>query len=131
MAFPVGPLRAELARHIDEAKTRGIAEQTLEDFGTYKLMLSVRGRSGGAEVHAHWDDVMMVEQGDAVLITGGRVIDGQTDADGETRGLRIEGGKHQAIAAGDIVTVRAGTPYQLLLSPGAVYSAFVIRVREP
>lgn len=131
MAFPVGPLRAQLARQIPAAKAKGSVEKTLEDFGSYKLVLSVYGRSGGAEVEAHRDEVMLVEQGSAVLITGGRVIDGQTNADGDTRGMRIEGGKHQQVGAGDVVTVRAGTPHQLVLSPGAVFSALVIEVREP
>ncbi len=131
VVFPVGNLRAQLADSIAEAKARGSAGTTLEDFGGYKLMLSVRGRSGGAEIHAHWDDVMIVEQGSAILVTGGRVIDGHTNAEGETHGLRIEGGSRQEIGAGDILTVRAGTPHQLLLSPGAVFSAFVIKVHEP
>lgn len=131
VVFPVGALRADLASYIARAKAKGIAEATLQDFGTYKVMVSVRGRSGGAEAHAHWDDVMIAEQGSAILITGGRVIDGRTDANGETHGLRIEGGRRQLIGAGDILTIPAGTPYQVILSPGAVYSAFVIRVREP
>jgi mannose-6-phosphate isomerase-like protein (cupin superfamily) len=130
VAFPVGRLRAQMAGLINQAKAKGSAERTLEDFGTYKLMLSVRGRSGDAEVHAHWDDVMIVEQGSAILVTGGRVIDGRTDADGETRGLRIDGGRHQSLGAGDILTVRAGIPHQLLLSPGTVFSAFVIKIHE-
>jgi mannose-6-phosphate isomerase-like protein (cupin superfamily) len=131
VVFPVGGLRAQLASYIAEAKAKGSAGATLEDFGSYRLTLSVRGRSGGAEVHAHWDDVMIVEQGSAILVTGGRVIGGRTGADGETRGVRIEGGQRQEVGAGDILTVRAGTPHQLLLAPGTVYSAFVIKVREP
>lgn len=131
MAFPVGRFRAQLAGLIPRAKAQGQAVAMLRDFGTYKLMLSVRGRSGGAEIHAHWDDVMIVEQGDAMLVTGGRVVDGRTIGDGETLGLRIEGGRRQSIGAGDIVTVRAGTPHQLLLDPGTVFSTFVIQVHEP
>lgn len=131
IVFPVGRLRAQLAGLIDKAKAQGIAEETVRNFASYKLVLSVRGRSGGAEVHAHWSDVLIVEQGSAMLMTGGRVIDGRTSADGETRGVRIEGGRRQTIGAGDIVTIPAGTPQQILLSPGTICSAFVIEVREP
>jgi mannose-6-phosphate isomerase-like protein (cupin superfamily) len=131
VVFPVGLMRAQLDSYIAEAKARGSAGTTLEDFGTYELLLSVRGRSSGAEVDPRWDEVMIVEQGSATLVTGGRVIDGHTDAQGETHGLRIVGGQRQEIGAGDILTVRAGTPYQILLSPGWVYSAFVIQVHEP
>jgi mannose-6-phosphate isomerase-like protein (cupin superfamily) len=94
------------------------------------LQLSVRARSSDAVADAHWDEVMIVEQGSAVLITGGRIIGGQTNAEGETVGIRIEGGQRQGIAAGDILTVRAGTPHQLMLAPGTVCSAFVIRIHE-
>lgn len=131
LVFPVGRLRAQLANSIDEAKSRGEVEGTLRNFGTYKLVLSVRGRSGGAEVHPHWSDVLIVEQGSAILITGGRVIDGHTGADGEIRGTRIDGGRRQSIGAGDILTIPAGIPQQILLSPGTVMSAFVIRVHQP
>jgi len=46
----------------------------------------VRTTSGGAEIHAHYDDLMIVEQGNATLITGGTVIDAKTDSDGEDQG---------------------------------------------
>jgi len=131
VVFPVGDMRAQLAGFIAQAEAKGGAGTTLSDFGTYKLELSVRGKSGGAEVHAHWDDVMIVEQGSAKLVIGGRVIGGHTGPDGETHGIRIEGGQTQVIAAGDVITVRAGTPHQLLLAPGTVYSAFVIKIHEP
>ena len=131
VAFPVGRLRAQLARNIDEAKAKGSVTRVVEDAGNYRAMLSVFGRSTGAEVDPHWDEVVLVEQGSATIITGGQVIDGQTRADGETEGLRIEGGRRQSLGAGDILTVRAGTPHQWLLSPGTVFSAFIIQVREP
>lgn len=130
VAFPVGRLRAQLAGLMQRARSTGMAEATVENFGTYQMVLTVWGRSGGAEVDAHWDDVLVVEQGNATVVTGGRVIDGQTDANGETQGLRIDGGQHQSIGAGDVFTVRAGTPHQLILSPGTTFSAFVIKVHE-
>ena len=130
VVFPVGPMRAQMASYIAEAKARGKAGTTLEDFGSYTLALVVRGRSSAAEADAHRNEVLMVEQGSATLVTGGRIVDGHRDAQGETRGTRIEGGQRQEIAAGDVLTLRAGTPHQLLLRPGWVMSAFVIRIRE-
>lgn len=131
VAFPVGRLRAQLARNIEEAKTKGSVARVLENFDSYRTMLWVLGRSSGADVDAHWDEIVLAEQGGATLVTGGRVIDGQTDANGETHGMRIEGGRFQSVGAGDIVTIQAGTPHQMLLPPGTVFSAFVIQVREP
>jgi len=78
-------VQARIDSLIPEAKRRGSVGLTLVDYGTYQIQLSVRAASGGAEVHAHWDDVMTVEEGSATLVTGGTVVDGKTDADGETR----------------------------------------------
>lgn len=131
IVFPSGDLHQQLARLADQARAKGSSGATLEDYGSYKIQLSVRTTSGGAEVHAHWDDVMIVEEGSATLITGGTVVDGKTNADGETHGLKIEGGHSQVIRPGDILTVRAGTPHQLILAPDTVYGAVVVKVHEP
>ena len=74
---------------------------------------------------------MTVEQGSATLITGGTVVDGKTGDDGETHGSRIDGGQSQKIGPGDVLTIRAGTPHQLILEPGTVYGAVVVKVHEP
>jgi mannose-6-phosphate isomerase-like protein (cupin superfamily) len=116
---------------VPAAQASGSSGKTLADYGSYKLQLSVRTSSGGAEVHAHWDDVMTVETGSATLITGGTVIDGKTGADGETHGVKIDGGSSREIHPGDVLTIRAGTPHQLILKPGMVYGAVVVKIHEP
>jgi mannose-6-phosphate isomerase-like protein (cupin superfamily) len=124
-------VKARIAALVPEAQSKGSSGATLADYGTYKIQISVRTASGGAEVHAHWDDVMVVEQGAAKLVTGGTVVGGKTDADGETHGLKIEDGQTQTLAPGDMVTVRAGTPHQIMLAPGTVYGAVVVKIHEP
>lgn len=124
-------VKARIEQLIPEAKTKGSSGATLADYGSYKLQLSVRSVSGGAEIHAHWDDVMLVEQGTATLITGGTVPDAKTNADGETHGSKIVGGQEQTLNPGDMVTVRAGTPHQLLIPVGTIYSSVVVKIHEP
>lgn len=124
-------VKVRIEQLIPEAKTKGSSGATLADYGSYKLQLSVRSVSGGAEIHAHWDDVMVVEEGSATLITGGTVPDAKTNADGETHGSKIVGGQEQTMNAGDMVTIRAGTPHQLLIPVGTIYSAVVVKVHEP
>jgi mannose-6-phosphate isomerase-like protein (cupin superfamily) len=131
VVFSTPDLHAQLDKLAAAAKEKGSSGSTIEDYGSYKIQLSVRTKSGGAEVHAHWNDVMIVEQGAATLITGGTVVDGKTSADGETHGAKIEKGESRAISPGDVVTVRAGTPHQLILAPGTVYSAVVVKIHEP
>ena len=124
-------VKARIEPLIPEAKAKGSSGATLADYGSYKLQLSVRSVSGGAEIHAHWDDVMLVEQGTATLITGGTVPDAKTKADGETHGSKIVGGQEQTLNPGDMVTVKAGTPHQLLIPVGTIYSSVVVKIHEP
>jgi mannose-6-phosphate isomerase-like protein (cupin superfamily) len=131
IVFPVPDLHTQIDKLVADAKTKGSSGATIEDYGSYKIQLSVRSVSGGAEVHAHWDDVMMVEQGSATLITGGTVVDGKTGTDGETHGSKIENGQSQKISPGDVLTIRAGTPHQLIVEPGTIYGAVVVKVHEP
>jgi mannose-6-phosphate isomerase-like protein (cupin superfamily) len=124
-------LQTQLAQLAPQAKASGSSGSTLATSGNLALKLSVRISSGGAEIHAHYDDLMIVQQGSATLITGGSVVDAQVGKDGETKGSSVKDGKSQTIAVGDVVLVPAGVPHQLLIPPGTLYSAMVAKVKEP
>jgi len=72
----------------------------------------VRSASGGAEVHAHYDDVFVVTEGTATLVTGGTVLDAKTGEDGETTGSGIQNGTPHTIVKGDIHS-RAGRHHRI------------------
>jgi mannose-6-phosphate isomerase-like protein (cupin superfamily) len=128
--FSATEIRGLLAALAPQAASDGSAGHVLADYGSHRVQISVRTKSGGAEIHAHFDDVMIVEQGSATLVLGGVVIDPKTGPDGETSGTAIQGGKSQTISTGDLVTVSAGMPHQILVAPGTTYSAVVIKVKE-
>ncbi len=128
--IPAHDIQAQLAELAPQAKATGSSGSTLASSGNLALKLSVRTSSGGAEIHAHYDDLMIVEQGSATLITGGTVVDAKQGSDGETKGSGIQNGKSQAITVGDVVIVPAGVPHQLLIPPGTLYSAMVAKVKE-
>ena len=128
--FSAAQIRQQLATLGTQAAASGSAGQVLADYGSHKVQISVRTTSGGAEIHAHFDDVMIVQQGTATLITGGTVIDSKTGPDGETKGTGIQGGKSQTISVGDLVTVNAGVPHQIIVASGTTYSAVVVKVKE-
>jgi mannose-6-phosphate isomerase-like protein (cupin superfamily) len=121
---------AQLATLAQTAKVSGSSGAKLGDYGSHAIQLSVRTTSGGAEVHAHYDDIFVVTQGSATLITGGTVVDAKTGSDGETKGSSIQGGTSQTIAKDDIVNIPAGTPHQLIVAPGTIYSSIVVKVKE-
>ncbi len=128
--FPAQQIREKLTMLAAQTAESGSAGFKLADYGSHRVQISVRTLSGGAEFHPHFDDVMIVQQGTATLITGGSIIEPKLDSDGEMNGTGIRGGKSQTISAGDVVTVNAGVPHQLIIPAGTVYSALVIKVKE-
>jgi mannose-6-phosphate isomerase-like protein (cupin superfamily) len=123
-------IAAQLEALSRAAAASGSSGATLGDFSSHAIKLSVRTSSGGAEVHAHFDDIFFVTGGSATLITGGRVLQPQTSLDGETKGSAIEGGTRQVLHEGDVVHIPAGMPHQLLISPGETYRSIVVKVKE-
>jgi mannose-6-phosphate isomerase-like protein (cupin superfamily) len=128
--IPAQELQTQLAQLAPQAKASGSSGSKLATYGNLALNLSVRTKSGGAEIHARYDDLMIVQQGSATLITGGKVENAQVGKDGETKGTSVQGGKSQTISVGDVVIVPAGVPHQLLIPPGTLYSALVAKIKE-
>ena len=128
--FSAQDIQKQLADLAPQAKSSGSSGSTFGDYTSHQLKLSVRTSSGGAEIHAHYDDVFVVTQGQATLITGGTVVDPKTDADGETKGPSIHDGNTQVISVGDVVHIPAGTPHQLKIAPGTLFSTIVVKVKE-
>ncbi len=128
--FSSSPLHRQFTQLEAQAKTRGSSGATLGDYGTHAIKLSLRTASGGAEVHAHFDDVIIVTGGVAYLITGGAVIDPHTAPDGETKGKAIKDGRKQTITAGAVVHIPAGTPHQMIIPRGSLFEALVVKIHE-
>jgi len=108
----------------------GSAATTFQEYGPDKTMLSVRTKSGGAEVHAEYADFFVILHGHATLLNGGKMVDGQTKSPGETLGKGLEGSDRVEINAGDVVHIPPGVPHQLLLNPGETLEYLVIKVKE-
>jgi quercetin dioxygenase-like cupin family protein len=128
--FSSAQIHDQLEQLAQQAKAKGSSGATLGDYQTHAIKISERTVSGGAEIHAHFDDVMLVMEGKATLITGGEVIDAHPGSNGETTGSGIRNGNVQNVSAGDIVHIPAGIPHQLLIAQGTAYSALVIKVKE-
>src|SRR5271154_578124 len=128
--FSAQDIQKQLADLAPKAQSSGSSGSTLGDYTSHQIKLSVRTASGGAEIHAHYDDVFFVTQGKATLITGGAIENAKTNAEGETQGTDIRDGTTQLIAAGDVVHIPAGTPHQLKIAPGTLFSTIVVKVRE-
>jgi len=87
------------------------AGKPLIETADYKVHASRRDGPGQAEVHERDTDVVHVLSGTATLVTGGTVVEPRTTGPGEIRGTRIEGGRVQALAPGDVAVVPHGVPH--------------------
>lgn len=128
--FSARDIQSELASLVQGAKSAGSGGAVLGNYPSHSIRLSVRTASGGAEAHAHYDDIFVVTQGSATLITGGAIENAQIDSDGETKGKDIRNGRSQTIGKDDIVHIPAGTPHQLIIAPGGVFNSIVVKVKE-
>ena len=110
--------------------SEGSASEILKEYPRHNIQLSVRLRSGIAELHEHFADIFIVLDGRATLVTGGTIVKPETTGPGEVRGTMVEGGARQDLRAGDVAHIAAGTPHQILLAGDASFTAMVIKVQE-
>lgn len=108
----------------------GSASETVKEYTDYSSILSVRLRSGMAEIHEKLADIFIVLDGHGTLVTGGTIEKKEQVASGEIRGSAITGGSKQELRAGDLVHVDAGIPHQILLSGDNTLSCIVVKIRK-
>jgi mannose-6-phosphate isomerase-like protein (cupin superfamily) len=109
-------------------KKEPFASQELSRSGNHYTMLAHREETGSSEVHEHEADFFVVEQGEATIVTGGKVVNPKTQKPGEIRGSSITGGERHTLATGDIIHIPAGVPHQLLIEKGKPFTYFVVKV---
>jgi mannose-6-phosphate isomerase-like protein (cupin superfamily) len=126
-------IAAQAKSMLADARTSsgGIASVTLEKYPGHYTMLTVRTKSGGAEMHAEWSDIFFILDGEATEITGGTIVNPTQSASGETRGARVEGGTSTPMRRGDVIHISPNTPHQIILTPGKTFSYYVIKVAAP
>ena len=129
--FSAKDVKTKLATMAPQAKTPTGSTAMLGDYKTHSIRLVSRTTSGGAEVHNHFDDVIIVTEGTATVISGGSVVNPHNEADGEVRGESVKDGQSQDVSVGDVIHIPAGTPHQTVVPAGTQYSAMVVKVREP
>lgn len=93
----------------------------------YRVHASRRTEPGLIEVHEYETDVVYVLEGEATLVTGGRLLDGKVTAPGEIRGSQLEGGSVRQLAPGDVVVVPRGVPHWFREIGKAPFLYFVVK----
>jgi mannose-6-phosphate isomerase-like protein (cupin superfamily) len=130
--FPVQNLKERAAKLAAQSKKQGgaFAGETLTKYGNHLTMLAHREMNGSSELHTKDADIFMVVEGDATLVTGGKMVKAQKTAENELRGTGIEGGTSKKVSVGDVVHIQPNVPHQLLLAPGHIITYFVVKVTE-
>ncbi|RYH98482.1 MAG: cupin domain-containing protein [Acetobacteraceae bacterium] len=97
---------------------------------TFRVMNTAREKSGEAEIHDDWTDNMVVQEGEATFMVGGTVANAKVTAPGETRGTSITGGTAMPMRAGDYFVIPAGTPHQMIVTPGKKIRFLAFKTRK-
>ena len=96
----------------------------------YKIHASRRESAGQAEVHSRDTDIIYVLEGDATIVTGGRVLEPKPIAAEEIRGTGIQGGETRRLSKGDVLVVPNGMPHWFkTVQPPLLY--YVVKVAAP
>ena len=128
--YTAAQLGHDMAKLKAQAAATGSASEKLQQYPNHFSMLAYRNRDGGGEIHQQFADLFYVVRGKATLLTGGSIPDAKEKSPGELRGAAVVGGEKTALRAGDVVHIPAGTPHQLLISPGHDFLYFVVKVKE-
>ena len=104
------------------------ADKALARYGNHYLLIVKREETGSSELHEHEADIFVVQSGEGSIVTGGKIVGGHTTKAGEIRGTSIEGGERHSLTAGDVIHIPAGTPHQLMLDKGKLFTYFVVKV---
>ncbi|HKQ10430.1 MAG TPA: hypothetical protein VJS85_04510 [Rhizomicrobium sp.] len=102
----------------------------LSDHQNHYMLVVGRTGPGEAEVHEHWTDYMVIQQGEAEFTSGGTVTGMRETGPGEKRGGTITGGTVVSLKPGDFLMVPAGRPHLTMIKPGSKFRAIVFKVRE-
>jgi mannose-6-phosphate isomerase-like protein (cupin superfamily) len=95
----------------------------------YMVAGAHRENPGQVELHEKTTDILFVVEGEALYVTGGKMIDGKQMRPGEWIGTNIEGGVEHHLKKGDVIIVPANTPHWF--KEVTLCNSFMVRVNKP
>lgn len=131
LVFQGQQVQAQLAQLVEQAKITHHGGGELARSGNIALQLSVMPGNGPGELHRNADDLLLIQQGSATIVTGGTMVNGKDHPGGNTYGSGLEGGVSTQVGPGDIVLIPAGLTHQLLVPPGTTLVMIVGKIQEP
>ena len=118
----------EMAR---EAKSKMTAEAGM---GTSRQMDSMfmvhREKTSQAEAHVTGADYIICNEGEGIILVGGKMVDPQTIRPGELRADVLEGGTPYPMKAGDTLYVPKNVPHRFVVDPGKHIVYTVVKIAQ-
>jgi len=111
-----------------QSSPSGLAVVTIKEYPGHLTMLAVRTKSGSVEMHAGFNDIFFVLDGEATEVTGGTIVNPTEVSPGETRGDKLEGGVSTPMHKGDVIHIDPNIPHQTVLPPGATFTYYVVKI---
>jgi len=110
------------------AKKEKVVTEPLAVLGNYQMSVAHPNASGEAELHQTKNDIFYVISGGCTLVTGGTIPKARSTQPHEMRGAAVSGGQKHKLGTGDLLTIPAGVPHQMLLDAGTEITYAVVKV---
>ena len=123
------PTLAQLSTDLAGRVTRGQTVLTSDDYQTTFLLMH-RTTSSEPEVHARWDDIVLVRSGESVIQLGDSLIGSTVRAPGERIGGHFHVSQKIVVRPGDIVRIPAAVPHAFIVDPARPVDYLVIKQRR-
>ena len=116
--------------YMDAAKVAEALAKTglIVNNAEYMVAGAHRDKPGQVEVHEKTTDILFVVEGEALYVTGGKMIGGKQTRPGEWLGTSIEGGEEHHLKKGDVIVVLANTPHWF--KEVTLCNSFMVRVHS-
>lgn len=121
---------ADLHGHVIKPGTPLILH-VLSDHEDYLVEVVGRTTSGVPELHPHFIDFAVVQEGEGTLTWGGTNTTSRDTGGGELRGGTIVGGQTRDLKPGDYIQMPAGVWHQFTLKPGVnAFRYLIVKARQ-
>jgi mannose-6-phosphate isomerase-like protein (cupin superfamily) len=112
--------------------TGGVIGKTVQTSGDDRtnFQLVRRWEGGSPEVHARWDDLLIIRSGAGTLVTGDSLVGSKYLAPGERRGGHFSTQYEIPLKAGDVVRIPATVPHAVTVSSSEPLEYLLIKQRR-
>ena len=122
------PTKVTYVPHDKVTTTMAKGGPIIEDAGL--RVLAQRRGSGEVEVHETTNHVFIIVEGEATLVTGGKLVGAKQTAPGQIRASDVQGGQTYHLTKGDVITIPAKTPHWFKEVPTKTVAYYAVNMEN-